>query len=62
MKETIKYRDIYEECVNYKYNYKKNYYVSWDPLEESEEDKIARLAREKAEKRDKKIDLILNNK
>lgn len=36
--------------------------MSIDPFEESEEDKIDRLAREKAEERDKKIDLILNNK
>jgi hypothetical protein len=35
-----------------------NFTSSIDPFEESEEDKIARLAREKAEK----IDLILNNK
>jgi hypothetical protein len=35
------------------------YYISIDPWEESEEDKISRLAREKAEERESKINMLL---
>jgi hypothetical protein len=41
-------------------NYYTQYYGSFDPFKESEEDKIARLAREKAIERDRKIDIILD--
>ncbi len=49
----------YQNATEY---YKENcgkYYYSIDPFEESEEDKIARLAREKAIERNKRIDSIL---
>lgn len=49
------YQDATEYCKEY-YN---KYYYSIDPFEESEEDKIARLAREKAIERNKRIDSIL---
>ena len=39
--------------------YYSKYYCSIDPFEESEEERITRLAREKAIERDKKIDSIL---
>jgi hypothetical protein len=38
--------------------YRRNYLSYWEY--ESEDDKMKRLAKEKAEARDKKIDLILN--
>jgi hypothetical protein len=65
--EVKDYNGLYKKFGNYEdvknwYTYASKYYMSIDPFEESEEDKIARLAREKAEERDKKIDLILNNK
>lgn len=43
----------------YKKEYYNKYYYSIDPFDESEEDKIARLAREKAIERNKRIDSIL---
>ena len=49
----------YQDATEY---YKEYYstYCSIDPFEESEEDKIVRLAREKAIERNKKIDSILD--
>lgn len=46
----------YQDATEY-YN---TYYMSVDPYEESEEDKITRLAREKAIERNKRIDSILD--
>jgi len=74
MKEIVTYGDkygkYYEVNINGSYKkfatyddakyYKKQYYGYFDPVEESEEDKIARLAREKAIERDRKIDMILD--
>ena len=74
MKEIAIYGDQYGKCYevrgtdgyyktfrNYQdaTEYYNKYYYSIDPFEESEEDKIARLAREKAIERNKRIDLIL---
>jgi hypothetical protein len=50
--------EIYEDASKW-YNYASKYYVSIDPWEESEEDRIARLAREKAEERESKINMLL---
>ena len=44
----------YEDAVKYL-----KYYMSIDPWEESDEDKIDRLAREKAEERESKINMLL---
>ena len=74
MKEIVTYGDksgkYYEVNINGSYqkfgnivdahNYYTQYYCSFDPFEESEEDNIARLAREKAIERDRKIDIILD--
>ena len=65
MKEITTYGDNYmEEYDSYKKfeSYKRHvkYYMSTDPSEESEEDKTARLAREKAIERNKRIDSILS--
>ena len=73
MKEIVTYGDkygkYYEVNINaYQkfgnivdaHNYYTQYYGSFDPYKESEEDKIARLAREKAIERDRKIDIILD--
>lgn len=48
----------YQDATEY-YKYYSKYYMSVDPIEESEEDKIARLAKEKAIERNKRIDSIL---
>lgn len=48
----------YEDAKNWN-TYASKYYMSIDPLEESEEDRIAREAREKAIKRNERIDSIL---
>ena len=48
----------YREAVSY-YEYNNKYWSAADPYEESEEDRIAREAREKAIEREKKIDSIL---
>ncbi len=48
----------YEEAKNW-YSYASKYYGSIDPWEESEEDRIARESREKAVKRNERIDSIL---
>jgi len=49
----------YQDATEYYKEYYNKYYYSIDPFEESEEDKIARLAREKAIERNKRIDSIL---
>jgi len=49
----------YQDATEYYKEYYSKYYMSVDSYEESEEDKIARLAREKAIERNKKIDSIL---
>lgn len=49
----------FERNKEYYKEYYNKYYCSIDPFEESEEDKIARLAREKAIERNKRIDSIL---
>lgn len=63
MKEITTYGDNYMQYESYKKfeSYKRHvkYYMGVDPSEESEEDKIARLAREKAIERNKRIDSIL---
>jgi hypothetical protein len=48
-----------EEAKNW-YTYASKYYMSIDPWEESEEDRIAREAREKAIRRNERIDSILD--
>ena len=48
----------YEDAKNWN-TYASKYYMSIDPCEESEEDRIAREAREKAIKRNERIDSIL---
>jgi hypothetical protein len=48
-----------EESKNW-YTYASKYYMSIDPWEESEEDRIAREARENAIRRNKRIDSILD--
>ena len=47
-----------EEAKNW-YTYASKYYMSIDPFEESEEDRIARDAREKSIRRSERIDSIL---
>jgi hypothetical protein len=47
-----------EEAKNW-YTYASKYYMSIDPFEESEEDRIARDAREKSIRRNERIDSIL---
>jgi hypothetical protein len=74
MKEITTYADQYGkyyEVKSYDGSYKKfgsyddaktwysKYYMSIDPCEESEEDRIARQTREKAIKRNERIDSIL---
>lgn len=49
----------YQDTTEYYKEYYNKYSYSIDPFEESEEDKIARLAREKAIERNKRIDSIL---
>ena len=50
---------VYQDATEYyKESYGK-YYYAIDPYEESEEDRVARLAREKAIERNKRIDSIL---
>lgn len=49
----------YQDATEYYKEYYSKYYMSVDSYEESEEDKIARLAREKAIERNKRIDSIL---
>lgn len=49
----------YQDATEYYKEYYNKYYFSIDPFDESEEDKIARLAREKAIERNKRIDSIL---
>ena len=49
----------YQDATEYYKEYYNTYYMSVDPYEESEEDKIVRLAREKAIERNKRIDSIL---
>jgi hypothetical protein len=74
MKEIVTYGDksgkYYEVNINGSYQkfgtyedakyYYSEYYGSFDTFKESEEDRIARLAREKAIERDRKIDIILD--
>jgi len=48
----------YEDAKNW-YTFASKYYMSIDPWEESEEDRIAREAREKAIRRNERIDSIL---
>ena len=55
VKDTDGYCKTFKEYKDY-YN---KYYYSIDGFEESEEEKIARLAREKAIERNKRIDSIL---
>ena len=74
MKEIITYGDQYGKwyevkgtdgyCKTFKEyqhakDYYNTYYMSVDSYEESEEDKMVRLAREKAIERNKRIDSIL---
>ena len=74
MKEITTYADQYGkyyEVKDYNGSYKKfvnleeaknwytKYYMSIDPFEESEEDRIVREAREKAIRRNERIDSIL---
>ena len=49
----------YQDATEYYKEYYNTYYMSVDPYEESEEDKMVRLAREKAIERNKRIDSIL---
>jgi hypothetical protein len=73
MKEITTYADQYGKYYEVKYDssYKRfgsyedavqytKYYMSIDPWKESEEDRIAREAREKAIKRSERIDSILD--
>ena len=53
----VKYDDSYKKFESYKRYVK--YYMSADPFEESEEERVNRLAREKAIERNKRIDSIL---
>jgi isocitrate/isopropylmalate dehydrogenase len=49
----------YQDATEYYKELYGKYYCAIDPYEESEEDRIARIAREKALEREKKIDSIL---
>ena len=49
----------YQDATEYYKEPYGKYYYAIDPYEESEEDKVARIAREKALEREKKIDSIL---
>ena len=59
VKGTDGYYKTFKEYQHAK-DYYTTYYMSVDPYEESEEDKIVRLAREKAIERNKRIDSILD--
>ena len=61
MKEITTHGDQYGKWYEVKGTdgYYSKYYMSVDTFDESEEDKIARLAREKAIERNKRIDSIL---
>ena len=50
---------IYQDATEYYKQQYSKYYYAIDPYEESEEDRAARIAREKALEREKKIDSIL---
>ena len=54
--ETFK---IYQDATEYYKKQYSKYYYAIDPYEESKEEKAARIAREKALEREKKIDSIL---
>lgn len=67
MKEITTYADqygkykkfgSYDDAKNW-YTFTSKYYMSIDPFEESEEDRIEREAREKAIRRNQRIDSIL---
>ncbi len=49
----------YQDATEYYKELYGKYYYAIDPYEESEEEKAARIAREKALEREKKIDSIL---
>jgi len=50
--KSINYKEYLNLCENYKY-------LDVDYYYESDEEKLARLAKEKADERDRKIDIIL---
>ena len=70
MKDIVTYKDKYGNTDKYYKLNEKSYYSYYELINksfyklynenESEEDKIARLAREKAIERDRKIDMILD--
>lgn len=49
----------YQDATEYYKDQYNRYYYAIDPYEESEEDRIARISREKALEREKKIESIL---